>query len=102
MLQHLPIVLTAIGLFHLGSFQLSLINSVLILVFAYGITVIIPVAFKSYFKDSKVLLLDRPLDASSIPRTEHDKKRFATYPFNHKHANTWYQLCDAKELDNGA
>ena len=100
-MKQLVVVVTAIGMYQMNSFELSFVNIILLLFFAYVFITGVISLIKHYFKDSKVILVDRPVDVSAVPRVEHDKKRFDTYPFNHKHANTWYHLCDAKELDDG-
>lgn len=54
---------------------------------------------KSYLtaKYAKNLLVDGVTDAADLPsRSEHDRKRTATYP--NIITNTWYHLYDAKDL----
>ena len=101
MLRHVTIAFVAWGLCYLSAQELSLVNICLSLLLTHLVLVGGAACLKMYFKNSKVLLQDRPVDASAAPRVEHDKKRFNTYPFHHRHANTWYHLCDAKEIENG-
>jgi hypothetical protein len=79
----------------------SLLSFCIALVATYGICAAISAGVKWFLKDSKIFLLDRPVNSSAVPRVEHDQKRFNTYPFAHRHANTWYHLCDAKEIADG-
>jgi nitrite reductase/ring-hydroxylating ferredoxin subunit len=56
---------------------------------------------RHYMNKSKFFLTDRPVNAEDLPfRSEHDKRRHATYP-HHPAANTWYQICDSDELKDG-
>ena len=101
MMLHVAVALISVVLCRIVSSDLCLINVAVLVacsyIFVYALT-----AFVNHMnKGSKVLLVDRPVDASAVPRTEHDRKRHATYPFNGRHANTWYTLCDVKDLDNG-
>ena len=98
---HIAALVIACSIFYFNTLEYSIFNVIVTGLIAFAGMSLITELVKFYVKDCAVLLLDRPVDASGVPRSEHDKKRFATYPFNHKHANTWYQLCDAKELDDG-